>query len=104
MLFLTFAMMKQTQLPHIIRRHRWHQQKQNAQLADVLYRAHAGDDLTPVESFQFEMRSNALFRYLENVHYQYRVGLYDVVEFARQREAWGASMRNSRLGQEYWCR
>ena len=40
----------------------------NAQLADVLYRAHAGDDLTPVESFQFEMRTNALFRYWENVH------------------------------------
>jgi uncharacterized protein (TIGR02246 family) len=76
----------------------------NAQLADVLYRAHAGADLTPVESFQFEMRSNALFRYWENVHYQYRVGLYDDVEFARQREAWGASMRNSRLAQEYWCR
>lgn len=75
----------------------------NAQLADVLYRAQASEKLTPIELYQFKMRTNALFRYWENVHYQYRVGLYDDVEFARQREAWKASMHNSRLGQQYWC-
>ena len=75
----------------------------NAQLADVLYRAHAGENLTPVEFFQFKMRTNALLRYWENVHYQYRVGLYDEVEFSKQRIAWENSLSNSRLGQEYWC-
>lgn len=75
----------------------------NAQLADVLYRAHAGEALTPAELFQFKMRTNALFRYWENVHYQYRVGLYDEIEFSKQRSAWEASIINSRLGQEYWC-
>ena len=76
----------------------------NPQLADVLYRAQVGEPLTPAELYQFKMRTNALFRYWENVHYQYRVGLYDDVEFARQREAWKASVSNSPLGQQYWCR
>jgi hypothetical protein len=75
----------------------------NEQLASVLYRAHAGEELSPTELFQFKLRTNALFRYWENVHYQYRVGLYDVTEFSRQKSAWQASMLNSPLGQEYWC-
>lgn len=76
----------------------------NAQLADVLYRGISGEELTPTELFQFETRTNALFRYWEDVHYQYRVGLYDDTEFARQREAWRGSMQRSQLSQNYWCR
>lgn len=76
----------------------------NPQLADVLYRAHAGEKLTPTEEFQFQLRTNALFRYWEDVHYQYRLGLYDDVEFERQRDAWQASMSNSPLARVYWCR
>lgn len=75
----------------------------NEQLADVLLRAHAGERLTATELFQFQMRTNALFRYWEDVHYQYRAGLYDDVEFGRQRDAWRVSLANSRLGQLYWC-
>ena len=70
----------------------------NEQLADVLHRAVSGEDLTPTELFQFEMRTNALFRYWEDVHYQYRVGLYDDAEFEKQREAWRVSMQRSELG------
>jgi hypothetical protein len=76
----------------------------NEQLADLMYRAGAGQELTPRELFQFEMRTNALFRYWENVHYQYRVGLYDEIEFARQRDAWKASLSNSSRATDYWCR
>lgn len=75
----------------------------NEQLADLMYRAHTGGDLTPTELFQFHLRTNALFRYWENVHYQYRVGLYDDVEFAKQRGAWKASLQFSREGKKYWC-
>ena len=75
----------------------------NEQLADVFARALAGEPLTPTEQFQFRLRTNALFRYWEDVHYQYRLGLYDDVEFERQRDAWKASMSNSRLAVEYWC-
>ena len=76
----------------------------NPQLADVLYRGLTGQPLTPTEQFQFELRTNALFRYWEDVHYQYRLGLYDDVEFERQRDAWSASMRRAERAQDYWCR
>jgi len=76
----------------------------NPQLADVLYRGVRGEALTPVEQFQLELRTNALFRYWEDVHYQFRMGLYDDVEFERQRDAWSASMSHSQRAQTYWCR
>jgi len=76
----------------------------NPQLADVLLRGVRGEALTPVETFQFELRTNALFRYWEDVHYQFRLGLYDDVEFERQRDAWNASMSHSERSQAYWCR
>ena len=75
----------------------------NEQLADVMFRAHSGEELTPTELFQFQLRTNALFRYWENVHYQYREGLYDATEFQKQRDAWKASMTSSIQGQAYWC-
>ena len=76
----------------------------NSQLADVLFRGVSGEALTPSESFQFEMRTNALFRYWEDVHYQYRVGLYDDAEFQTQRDAWRVSLERSQLARNYWCK
>jgi hypothetical protein len=73
------------------------------QLADLMYRAETGADLTPQERYRFNMRTNALFRYWEDVHYQYRIGLYDEVEFERQREAWKASLNRSVGAHRYWC-
>ena len=75
----------------------------NEQLADLMYRAHSGEEITPREQFQFELRTNALFRYWEDVHYQYRVGLYDEIEFGKQRDAWKASFANSNRAVNYWC-
>lgn len=75
----------------------------NSQLAGALYKGHIGEDLSPVEAYQVRLRTNALLRYWEDVHYQYRVGLYDEVEFSRQREAWRTSILASRYQQTYWC-
>ncbi len=75
----------------------------NEQLADLMLRAHSGETLTPTELFQFQLRTNALFRYWEDVHYQYRMGLYDEIEFAKQRDAWKASLSHSQLSIRYWC-
>jgi hypothetical protein len=74
------------------------------QLADVLLRGQAGDPLTPSEQFQFDIRANALFRYWENVHYQFRAGMYDRGEYERQREAWRISMAGSAGAKTYWCK
>lgn len=76
----------------------------NPQLANVIYRGSKGLPLTPVEQFQFEVRSNALLRYWEDVHYQFRMGLYDEEEFARHRDAWAATIRQSKGFAQYWCR
>jgi len=76
----------------------------NPQLASVIYRGANGLPLTPVEQFQFEARSNALLRYWEDVHYQFRMGLYDEEEFDRHRDAWAATIRQSKGFAEYWCR
>lgn len=75
----------------------------NPQLADLMYRAETGGQLTPEERFQFNMRTNALLRYWEDVHYQYRVGLYDETEFSKQREAWRAALDRSIGMRDYWC-
>ena len=76
----------------------------NPQLAGVIYRGSRGLPLTPVEQFQFEVRSNALLRYWEDVHYQFRMGLYDQEEFDYHRRAWAATIRQSEGFVEYWCR
>ena len=60
---------------------------QNPQLASVLRRAAAGEELSPDEAYQVLLRNNALIRYWEDVHYQYRAGLYDEVEFMSHRAA-----------------
>ena len=75
----------------------------NEQLANLMYRAETGQELTPEERYQFNMRTNALLRYWEDTHYQYRVGLYDKVEFSKQREAWRAAFLRSAGMRVYWC-
>jgi hypothetical protein len=42
----------------------------NSQLASLLRRGAAGEKLTDDEEFQFRLRSNALLRYWEDVHYE----------------------------------
>ena len=74
----------------------------NEQLADLMYRAKSGEEMTPTELFQFQLGTNALYRYWENVHYQYRVGLYDDIEFGKQREAWRTHFANSSRAEQYW--
>jgi len=75
----------------------------NEQLADTRRRFGEGEQLTPTELNQMWSWENAIFRYWENVHYQYRNGLYDEVEFLAQREAWRNSMRRSRAHRYHWC-
>ena len=74
----------------------------NAQLTGVLRRASLGEQLTEDEQFQFRLRSNALLRYWEDVHYQYRLGLYDAVEYSRQKAAWKATFASSVGFVKYW--
>jgi hypothetical protein len=74
----------------------------NPQLAGVLRRGALGESLTDDERFQFEFRTNALLRYWENVHYQFRHGLYDQVEYASQKAAFKATLASSVGLVAYW--
>jgi len=76
---------------------------ENNQLADVIARAEAGETLTPSETVQFSARSFAMYRYWENVHYQYRVGLYDEVEYSKQKDSWYGYMNASKANAQFWC-
>ena len=53
-------------------------------MASVIRRGDSGEELTPDELRQFQHRSIALFRYLENLHCQYRQGLFDEAEFSTE--------------------
>ena len=75
----------------------------NEQLASLLRRADSGEPLTPDESLQFRHRTYALFRYLENLYYQYRQGLFDESEYRTQKLAWTAYLNSSKAAAEGWC-
>lgn len=75
----------------------------NAQLASLRRRADAGEPLTADETYQYELITRAFFRYWEDVHYQFRQGLYDEIEFARQRDAWKAYAGESEALVTWWC-
>ncbi len=78
-------------------------QSESLQLVGVLRRGSVGEPLTPDEHFQYRMRSNAMLRYWENVHYQYRQGLYDESEFASHKAAWRDTFAQSVGLSRYWC-
>ena len=76
---------------------------ENEQLASLRRRADAGERLSPDEAYRYSIITRAFFRYWENVHYQYRQGLYDDVEFQRQREAWKSYAASSPALVAFWC-
>ena len=58
------------------------------ELSSLLVRSESGEPLSVEETLQFQHRALAMLRYFENVHYQYRQGMYDEEEFTAQQEAW----------------
>ena len=72
-------------------------------IAIIMQRAAAGEELSAVEEIQFSHRTSAMYRYWENVHYQYRMGLYDGVEFSKQRDAWEQFLNTSIGHIKIWC-
>ena len=72
-------------------------------LADIIRRASKGEELTPTETIRFRLRLNALLRYWEELHSQYRLGHYDEAQFLNQREIWSSYLREVHGLAEYWC-
>ena len=76
----------------------------NAQLASLRRRIDAGEEATVDERYQYQLFTRALVRYWENVHYQYRQGLYDEAEFSAHREAIRSYFAYSKAIVDFWCR
>ena len=76
----------------------------NLSFQSTMRRGRAGEELSEDEQYQFEGYHNGWFRFWENVHYQYRNGLYDETEFSKQREAWAFSFATNPGVVGYWCR
>jgi hypothetical protein len=71
-------------------------------LVSAVRRSFDGEELSPDDRFRLDRLNRANFRYWENMHYQYRMGLYDETEFAGSRVVWKS--RLSRPGvAAVWC-
>jgi hypothetical protein len=71
-------------------------------LSSLLVRTESGEPLSVEESNRFQHRALAMLRYFENVHYQYRQGMYDEEEFSAQLEAWRRFVTNTTYV-SVWC-
>lgn len=76
---------------------------ENSEFADIEMRARAGEELAPNERWRFFNRNLAMYKYWENVHYQYRLGLYDEEEFTMQRQAWANYVNSAKSVADVWC-
>jgi hypothetical protein len=77
---------------------------ENPHLADALVRSNNGEEITAVENYILASRAEAIFRYFENVHYQYRIGTYDEGEFSRHMDTMKAVVTNTVSVSNYWCK
>ena len=73
------------------------------ELASLWQRGNAGEELSDAERSRHDSLRNALNRYFENAHYQYRIGLYDEGEFAGQKRRWRGIFSQKGVA-DHWCR
>ncbi len=73
------------------------------EMAEIQVKHSAGESLTPVEGFRFELLEWAYWRYRENVHYQYRNGLYDEDEYLALRKVWLLDLDTDEMRRGIYC-
>ncbi len=76
----------------------------DSELASIMRRAEAGEELTPDEDWQYYLLFAANVRFWENIHYQYRQGLFDEAEFEAERIGWRGIIQANTVFAKYWCR
>ena len=79
-----------------------HSLAENPGLAEVILKANEGQELSPVEAYQVGSRSESVFRFWENSHYQFRQGLYDETEFAAVLETMRLIIAGNEFLELYW--
>ena len=76
---------------------------ENAELASLVRRGDSGAELSDDDQYRYERFTRGVLRYWEDVLYQYRLGMYDETEFAKQRLAWASYFARSKGGVAQWC-
>ena len=75
----------------------------DAELASLMRRAQAGEELTVDEEWQYFLLWSANVRFWENIHYQYRQDLFDEAEFEAERTGWRKIIQGNTVFAKYWC-
>ena len=70
---------------------------------NLMSRGDRSEELTDEEAARYLNFKIAQLRYYENVHYQYRMGLYAQEEFSAQREAWRRVTLNNKGTRDFFC-
>ena len=73
------------------------------QVASLKRRAQAGEELSSDEEMQHSLLSIARNRSWENIHYQYRQGMFDEIEFTAERNAWKGVIEGDKSFVRLWC-
>jgi hypothetical protein len=77
----------------------------NSELNSVIRRARLGEELSEDEERQVYLYQVANLRDWENMHYQYRQGMFDDTEFEAERRSWQFVITsNNKSFAKTWCR
>ena len=71
--------------------------------ADINFRGDNGEELTDFEAYRYLGAVIAQLRFHENVHYQYRNGLFDEAEYEATRELWRTAVFSTKGMVDVWC-
>jgi len=75
----------------------------NQNLSDAIVRADRGEELSDTEWFMVGSRNEAVLRHWENIHYQFRQGLYDRSEFDASLATFSSILGNQPALMRKWC-
>jgi hypothetical protein len=75
----------------------------SVELAEAWAKARQGETLTPAQDVMLETFSESIFRYWENVHYQYRQGMYDEEEFSKHLDTIIGLITGDAALRKWWC-
>ena len=75
----------------------------NSQLNSVTRRAGDGEELSADEERQAYLYVSANLRDWENMHYQYRHGMFDEGEFKAEKTAWQFVINRNKRFASTWC-
>ena len=75
----------------------------NSELSSVTRRAALGEELSADEQRRFWLYQVANLRDWENMHYQYRQGMFDEVEFEAEKTSWQFVIDRNKDFASTWC-